>query len=1396
MRTLLAGELAQAQDPSSDYYVKLEVQNGSGTWIDVGALLGNHWIVNATWGEVRDTPVGQATFTLVQRVGSASLAPLMSASVLNVDDTMAYSPLLDIGRLVRASTATMPHGVALDVTKYRPALKGRIDNVESVDSEWNYGPITILCSDLGAWLMDLQIETEGIEYGNPTTPPTLESVVQAIINANIPVGEPAVTLVKQSTSNFAVTGYKQGATKLLEGIQTIVLDSTGEDVRYRFDASHVSQLMWFNPDRSRVTVDATFIANRYVMRRLDLALADIRNAGSMAYIDSATGISGTVTAVDTLSIADYRRRFFRLPSSKMLTTVTEAQTVIDAVVNDLSGPPAESSAELPFCWFVQLYDRYTFQADGRQYDQDQTFAVSGYQHTIENSRGSTVLTLTARIVGAYAAWHRRLPFVAAAPPVLSASFDAAGQLIINSSGVPGTVSQKIAWATGSTPSVATVRAATPIAQQNVSGLATGSVYLAGTVVYIAALAYNAYGLESTPLAAISVSREGSGSSRPPVPIITPTNAETDNRFWSFQLDEVPGSGGAAASNFVLSSKIGQSDETTIYSGAGTLFPFSLDIGRALGFDTLIRLLITDTATGLSATANLTVPARWDGSILMGTDSGQVAEERQRGGNGGIPVPGGVIQAVSQYDSTGSVPLIDSGTRRFQTALGGPTGIGGDIIERGGNKGDQAIDSGYIILPAGVDFTRSYTNKHLGNMPDDGTSDRRAATLNQKTGGDRGFGAIDSGNIVVTTAWDGSRAYTGKHLGNIPDDGTSDRRASTANQKTGGDRGFGAIDSGNVVVAAGWDGSRAYTGKHLGNIPDDGTSDRRASTANEKTGGGRGFSAIDSGISIVASAIDMARSFVGKHLGNIPDDGTSDRRAATLNQKTGGDRGAAAIDSGNIVVAAAWDGARAYTGKHLGNFPDDATSDRRAATANQKTGGDRGFTGLDSSSYLQTGVTTGATAADGVAGIESGRGATRKGAFGAGMGAGGITEEENARTAAGGYPVPGARYDAQPQYDATGSTLLLDPATRRFQTALSGPTGIAGDIIERGGNKGDQAIDGGYIVLPAGVDFTRSYTNKHLGNMPDDGTSDRRAATLNQKTGGDRGFGALDSGNVAVAGAVDFSRAYTGKHLGNVPDDGTSDRRAATINQKTGGDRGYGALDSGNIVVASAWDGARAYTGKHLGNIPDDGTSDRRASTANQKTGGDRGLAAIDSGNIVVAAGVDFSRSYTGKSLANVPDDATSDRRAATANQKTGGDRAVVAINSDNMVGNVYSMAATTVAGIRSYQTSQPLSISYVAGSNTWTINIAGHTLKVGTRNAVYNSGSVAGLNSFNSGYYIYADDPTLAGGAVTYQAVLDNSPSTLASANGRYYVGWATIGASGGGGTPPAPTGGGGGKAL
>jgi hypothetical protein len=73
-----------------------------------------------------------------------------------------------------------------------------------------------------------------------------------------------------------------------------------------------------------------------------------------------------------------------------------------------------------------------------------------------------------------------------------------------------------------------------------------------------------------------------------------------------------------------------------------------------------------------------------------------------------------------------------------------------------------------------------------------------------------------------------------------------------------------------------------------------------------------------------------------------------------------------------------------------------------------------------------------------------------------------------------------------------------------------------------------ALDGSYRIDFAGSGFV----NKHLDNVSD-GTTFRRT-TLDEKTGGARGFAALDAGNVVVTTALDFARGYTNKHAGNLP----------------------------------------------------------------------------------------------------------------------------------------------------------------------------------------------------------------------------------------------------------------------
>jgi hypothetical protein len=112
----------------------------------------------------------------------------------------------------------------------------------------------------------------------------------------------------------------------------------------------------------------------------------------------------------------------------------------------------------------------------------------------------------------------------------------------------------------------------------------------------------------------------------------------------------------------------------------------------------------------------------------------------------------------------------------------------------------------------------------------------------------------------------------------------------------------------------------------------------------------------------------------------------------------------------------------------------------------------------------------------------------------------------------------------------------------------------------------------------------------------------------------------------------------------------------------------------------------------------------------------------------------------------------------------------------------------SVGGKNSTQSTQPLTATD-AGADA-SISIASHNVQFGFGTVAYNSGTITGL-AFSTVYYVYTDDPTYAGGAVTYLATTNANTPTANS--GRYYVGKVTTPANGAGDTGGGYGGGGGG---
>jgi hypothetical protein len=90
----------------------------------------------------------------------------------------------------------------------------------------------------------------------------------------------------------------------------------------------------------------------------------------------------------------------------------------------------------------------------------------------------------------------------------------------------------------------------------------------------------------------------------------------------------------------------------------------------------------------------------------------------------------------------------------------------------------------------------------------------------------------------------------------------------------------------------------------------------------------------------------------------------------------------------------------------------------------------------------------------------------------------------------------------------------------------------------------------------------------------------------------------------------------------------------------------------------------------------------------------------------------------------------------------------------------------SAGNVLSLQNVNPLVAS--ADATNATISISAHTLQYGFGTVSYNSGTIIGLTP-ETDYFVYSDDPTYAGGAVTYLATTVRQNVT--ADNGRYFVG-------------------------
>jgi len=342
------------------------------------------------------------------------------------------------------------------------------------------------------------------------------------------------------------------------------------------------------------------------------------------------------------------------------------------------------------------------------------------------------------------------------------------------------------------------------------------------------------------------------------------------------------------------------------------------------------------------------------------------------------------------------------------------------------------------------------------------------------------------------------------------------------------------------------------------------------------------------------------------------------------------------------------------------------------------------------------------------------------------------------------------------------------------------------------------------------------------------------------TGAARATSAIDSGNVVNAGSIDFSRAYTGKHLSNIPDDAFYAKQAiaghtASIDNS---DFSVGADANGNIPgwelfgAATAFDvvASSHFPGQNVAEVTlGSGASGAQSTRLIQVDAGQSVHVSVDAALFAGAAmkavqiryhaadgsvpsTADTTSTATGWStlerLDTVPSGAAGFKVLVYSTSGTGlldFTHVRVKIDDVRVAGSGYktgdarnnSLSFTLGTGVQ--VSANPLTM-HSDGS----MDVNAHTATVGGLSKSYSAhaGAVTGLpTSYVNGlgntiYYSYAfytrDD--LAGGspAVSYLQLSGTTPTaaeldTIGAYDNSYYLGHGTVPSSGSSGGNPNP---------
>lgn len=241
----------------------------------------------------------------------------------------------------------------------------------------------------------------------------VEQVMQNLLDDNRSAGDASVTLYVPASPGWAIKEFLQSRDRNLAALRTLA-QQIGWDVRMKWrEATSQFELTLFEPERSKLTVDATFQPSEYEdPTRLETTIEAIRNSWQLVYSDASdTWPDGSpkrkvATATDAASIAKYGELWAEIAeaSGSNIDSPTEAGKMVAAALSDCAEPTADFVVSLtqPFPW-VELGDRYAFAPDGRRFDSTQTFAVTRWSHRYDRGKFRTELSMRGK--PALGAWQ-------------------------------------------------------------------------------------------------------------------------------------------------------------------------------------------------------------------------------------------------------------------------------------------------------------------------------------------------------------------------------------------------------------------------------------------------------------------------------------------------------------------------------------------------------------------------------------------------------------------------------------------------------------------------------------------------------------------------------------------------------------------------------------------------------------------------------------------------------------------------------------------------------------------------------------------------------------------------------------------------------------------------------